>query len=104
MASASSSSARSLFSDSKRRLAERVQVNVQNAASVARQIVRGSRSTEVLMHSARGFVAQENAIENSLANLNKMQLVLAHLNYQHDSMARSSREILELEENIKALK
>lgn len=56
------------------------------------------------MHSARGFVAQENAIENSFANLNKMQLVLAHLNYQHDSMARSSREILELEENIKALK
>lgn len=47
MASASSSSARTLFSDSKRRLAERVQVNVQNAASVARQIVRGSRSSEV---------------------------------------------------------
>lgn len=56
------------------------------------------------MHSARSFAAQENAVENSLANLQKMQLVLAHLNYQHDSMARSAREILELEENVQALK
>lgn len=47
MASASSSSARFLFSDSKRRLADRVSVNVNNAASVARQIVRGSKSSEV---------------------------------------------------------
>lgn len=47
MTSASSSSARHLFSDSKRRLAERVNGNVNNAASVARQIVRGSKTNEV---------------------------------------------------------
>lgn len=47
MASASSSSARLLFNDSKKRLADRINVNTQNAASVARQIVRGSKSTEV---------------------------------------------------------
>lgn len=51
MASASSSSARLLFSDSKRRLAERVNVNVNNAASVARQIVRGSKSNEVCIET-----------------------------------------------------
>lgn len=47
MASASSSSAKNLFSESKRRLADRVSGNVNSAASVARQIVRGSRSNEV---------------------------------------------------------
>lgn len=47
MASASSSSAKNLFHDSKRRLSDRVIGNVNNAASVARQIVRGSRSNEV---------------------------------------------------------
>lgn len=47
MASASSSSAKHLFSDSKRRLADRITVNVNNTASVARQIVRGSKSNEV---------------------------------------------------------
>lgn len=46
MASASSSSARLLFSDSKRRLADRVTGTVNNTASIARQIVRGSKSNE----------------------------------------------------------
>lgn len=55
MASASSSSARFLFSDSKRRLADRVSVNVNNGASVARQIVRGSKSSEVICPIAHSF-------------------------------------------------
>jgi len=48
MASASSTSARSLFIESKIRLADRVQVNVNNIASLARQIQRSSKSSEVL--------------------------------------------------------
>lgn len=47
MTSASSSSARSLFAESKQRLAERVQVNMNNISSLARQIQRGSKSNEV---------------------------------------------------------
>lgn len=47
MASASSSSAKLLFQDSKKRLADRVAININNAGSVARQIHRGSKSTEV---------------------------------------------------------
>lgn len=50
MASASSTSARSLFVESKMRLADRVQVNVNNIASLARQIQRGSKSSEVKFH------------------------------------------------------
>lgn len=49
MASASSTSARSLFIESKMRLADRVQVNVNNIASLARQIQRGSKSSEVIL-------------------------------------------------------
>lgn len=48
MASASSTSARSLFGESKIRLADKVQVNVNNIASVVRQIQRGSKSNEVI--------------------------------------------------------
>lgn len=47
MASASSTSARSLFSESKMRLADRVQVNINNVASITRQIQRSSKSNEV---------------------------------------------------------
>lgn len=53
MASASSSSAKNLFNDSKRRLADRVVGTVNNVASVGRQIVRGSRSNDVCI---RNFV------------------------------------------------
>lgn len=50
MASASSSSAKNLFHDSKRRLADRVTGTVNNVASVGRQIVRGSRSNDVCIN------------------------------------------------------
>lgn len=47
MASASSTSARSLFVESKNRLADRIQVNINNIASLTRQIQRGSKTNEV---------------------------------------------------------
>lgn len=47
MASASTTSARSLFVDSRNRLAEKVQVNLNNVASIVRQVQRGSKSHEV---------------------------------------------------------
>lgn len=88
MASASTTSARSLFVDSKNRLADRVQVNVNNIASIVRQVQRGSKSHEVsikncvlyfplndvinhkfnfqlMMQSATQFAHQERAIENT---------------------------------------
>lgn len=47
MTSASSTSARTLFVESKLRLADKVQVNVNNIASLSRQIQRGSKTSEV---------------------------------------------------------
>lgn len=41
MSIASRDHAKQLFNESKRRLADRVGVNVNNTASIARQIVRG---------------------------------------------------------------
>ncbi|XP_063226797.1 uncharacterized protein LOC134533276 isoform X2 [Bacillus rossius redtenbacheri] len=82
MASASSTSARSLFVDSKLRLADRVQVNVNNIASVARQIQRGSKSNE---------------------NLKKLQLIAAHLGYQHESLLKSSLLVEEVKEQVRAM-
>lgn len=103
MSSASSTSARSLFSDSKNRLADRVQVNVNNIASLARQVVRGSKSNEILMHSARNFALQEHAIDNSEANLKKFQLLCVHLGYQHDSLIRSAQQIEEVKEQVRGM-
>lgn len=123
MASASSTSARSLFADSKMRLADRVQVNVNNISSLARQITRGSKSSEVnkkkiqqescgtttlqsfqiLMHSARNFAAQEQAMDNTENNLKKMQLLCVHLGYQQDSMIKSAMQLEEVKEQVCAM-
>lgn len=46
MSSACPQAAKSLFAESKRRLSDRVAVNVNNCASIARQIVRGKLRTK----------------------------------------------------------
>lgn len=43
----SASSARNLFTESKARLSDRIQVNVNSTGSLAKQIVRGSKTNEV---------------------------------------------------------
>ena len=58
MASASSSSARSLFAESRAKLVERVAANVEACGSLCRQVVRGSRSHETLLAAARATAAQ----------------------------------------------
>ena len=86
MASASSTSAKNLFVESKLRLADRVQVNVNNVAAVARQIQRGSRSNEILMVAAKNFAAQDSAIENSETNIKKLKFLSSHLTNQYDTL------------------
>lgn len=101
MASASSTSARSLFTESKVRLADRVQVNVNNIASVARQICRGSRCNETLGHSIRSFCQHESVIANSEDSLKKMQLAVVHLGYQHDSIAKNCLLLEDVKEQVR---
>lgn len=103
MASASSSSAKNLFSDSKRRLAERVAVNVNNASSVARQIVRGSKSNEILMQAAKNFAYHESTVDNSIQNLKKMEIIFQHLNYQYDAIQQAAEKLEYVEEQVNAM-
>lgn len=103
MASASSTSARSLFVESKMRLADRVQVNVNNIASLARQIQRGSKSSEILLHTARNFAAQEHNLENAETNLKKLALIANHLECQLSNVDRSIGKLEEVTEQVRAM-
>lgn len=103
MASASSTSARSLFVESKMRLADRVQVNVNNIASLARQIQRGSKSGEILMHSAKNFAQQEHSLDSAESSLKKIALITTHLEYQMDSIQRCSVILEEVTEQVRAM-
>ncbi|CAG5082494.1 Similar to Borcs7: BLOC-1-related complex subunit 7 (Mus musculus) [Cotesia congregata] len=103
MASASSTSARSLFVESKMRLADKVQVNVNNIASLARQIQRGSKSSEILMQSAKNFAQQEHSLENAENNLEKLALITSHLECQLSSVDRSSAKLEDVTEQVRAM-
>ncbi|XP_045455739.1 uncharacterized protein LOC123665486 [Melitaea cinxia] len=100
MTSASSSSARTLFAESKQRLAERVQVNMNNIASLARQIQRGSKSNELLSKAARDFAATEHLMEGSEEHLKKMQLISVHMGYQFENIHKSAQMLTEINEQI----
>ena len=101
MASASSTSARNLFQDSKRRLAERVQANVHSIGSVARQIQRGSKSHEMLVQTARNFSQAETTMENTFNNLQKMQVIMAQLNQHERSINNSVHHLPDVREQIR---
>ncbi|XP_063615167.1 uncharacterized protein LOC134788221 [Penaeus indicus] len=114
MASASSTSAKNLFVDSKTRLAERVQVNINNMGSICRQVNRGSQSADMLTHSARNMalqqqhalenvwlVIEEHALKNAEDNLQKLNLLITHLGYQHDSIQRSAYALENVKEQVR---
>ncbi|XP_059055908.1 uncharacterized protein LOC131849806 [Achroia grisella] len=103
MTSASSSSARSLFAESKQRLAERVQVNMNNISSLARQIQRGSKSNELLTKAAREFAGTENLMESSEENLKKMHLISVHMGYQFENIQKSAQMLTEINEKVASM-
>ena len=93
MASASSTSARNLFQDSKTRLSDRVQVcitlsldflikqssfcfqaNINSIGSLARQIQRGSKSQEILGQTVKNFATVETTVSSTENNVAKLQV------------------------------
>ncbi|CAN7990359.1 unnamed protein product [Ixodes hexagonus] len=94
------SSARSLFVESKERLCDRIQVNVNSVGSLARQIVKGSKSNETLMHTARNFALQEHAVHNSEVNLIKMQMLTTNLQLQADAIQKCAQHIEVIKEQL----
>lgn len=103
MASASSSSARHLFDDSKKRLCARVGVNVNNLGSVARQIVRGSKTNEVMHQTLKNFTQVDVVSDYSNQNLQKITLILQHVGYQYDVMQDSVNHLDYLKEQVMAM-
>ena len=99
MASASSTSAKNLFAESKRRLAERVQVNINNVGSITRQMQRGSKS-EMLQTTARNFCQTESTMDNTLRNLQRLQVVSAQTAYQQNEMAKGLEMVAHVNEQI----
>jgi len=75
--------------ETKARLTEKLALNMNDLASLTRQILRGSRSNELLEKSAKNFASQELNIENSSTTLKRMGLLVSHLQFQAEAAERS---------------
>jgi len=103
MASASSTSAKNLFQDSKQRLSDRVKVNINNIGSLTRQIQRGSKSNEILAQTTKNFCNTESSISNTQSNLERMQVLVAQLSQQQESVETTCDKITQVKEQVRDL-
>lgn len=78
-------------------------MNVTNIALLARQIQKGSKSSEILMHSAKNFAQQEHGLEVAEANLKKLALIANHLEYHMESIDRNTVMLEEVTEQVRAM-
>ncbi|CAG2177474.1 unnamed protein product, partial [Oppiella nova] len=91
-----SSQTRNLYSESKTRLCERIAANIQSAGSVSRQIIKGSKTGEILGQSAKTFASTENTIENTALNIKRLQISTKQFQMQLEDINKSDRRITEL--------
>jgi len=101
MASASSTSAKNLFHDSKQKLSERVQNNISSVGSLVRQIQKGSKSNDILGQTIKNFTATESAINNTSAQLEKSTIITAQLQEQADRLTVSADKISQVREQAR---
>lgn len=66
-------------------------------------ILRNDLLSQILMHAAKNFAQQEHGVEVAEANLKKLALIATHLEYQMESIDRSSILLEEVTERVRAM-
>lgn len=80
--------ARSLFEESRVKLCDRTSANIQSTGSVCRQVVKGSKTSDILSNSCKNFATCDSAITNSEANLKKIGLTVKNFEQQLENIDR----------------
>ena len=89
--------------ETKAKLNEKVTASMLDMASLARQLVRSSRSNELLAQAAKNFSCQEQVIQNSATSLTKMQNITAQLEFQQSAIGRSMSAIDDIQDQLKTI-
>jgi len=83
------------------RLPSKVTEVIQDAATVATQIVKSSRSTELLGTTIKNFVLQgDAAIDNCSSNIRRLSVLVSHLTVQADNVEKSVQVISDVQEQL----
>ncbi|XP_030060632.1 BLOC-1-related complex subunit 7 isoform X1 [Microcaecilia unicolor] len=110
-ASVSSSSSSGAVQDSQARfgqsvkglLTEKVSVCSADIISLTKQVLKGSRSSELLGQAARNMVMQEDAILHSEDSLRKMAIITTHLQYQQEAIQKNVEQSSNLQDQLNHL-
>ena len=78
---------RPIYEDSRRALCEKIGANIQSAGSIVRQVVKGSRASDILLNSARNFSTIEANITSTELNLQKANLSQKQFHQQLDNVS-----------------
>ncbi|XP_055868008.1 BLOC-1-related complex subunit 7-like [Biomphalaria glabrata] len=89
--------------ETKIRLNEKVTSNINDIGSLARQVIRGSKSNEFLAQAAKNFASQENCIQNSYETMRKMDLLRSQLEFQYSAIERSLLSLDEVQDQIASI-
>ncbi|XP_044896557.1 BLOC-1-related complex subunit 7 isoform X2 [Felis catus] len=79
-------------------LTEKVNTCGTDVIALTKQVLKGSRSSELLGQAARNMVLQEDAILHSEDSLRKMAIITTHLQYQQEAIQKNSGHDLTVHE------
>ncbi|XP_007057915.2 BLOC-1-related complex subunit 7 isoform X3 [Chelonia mydas] len=71
--------------------------------ALTKQVLKGSRSSELLGHAARNMVMQEDAILHSEDSLRKMAIITTHLQYQQEAIQKNVEHSSNLQDQLSHL-
>ena len=83
-----SSQTRPLYEESRKNLCDKIATNILSAGSICRQVVKGSKSADILSSAAKSFAACDTQISATDANLKKMNIAIKNFDDQLDVINR----------------
>lgn len=84
-------------------LTEKVSTCGADVIALTKQVLKGSRSSELLGYAARNMVMQEDAILHSEDSLRKMAIITTHLQYQQEAIQKNVEQSTNLQDQLKHL-
>uniref|UniRef100_A0A4X1TT20 BLOC-1-related complex subunit 7 n=1 Tax=Sus scrofa TaxID=9823 RepID=A0A4X1TT20_PIG len=84
-------------------LTEKVNTCGTDVIALTKQVLKGSRSSELLGQAARNMVLQEDAILHSEDSLRKMAIITTHLQYQQEAIQKNVEQSSNLQDQLNHL-
>ncbi|XP_019358291.1 PREDICTED: BLOC-1-related complex subunit 7 [Gavialis gangeticus] len=84
-------------------LSEKVTGCGTDVIALTKQVLKGSRSAELLGQAARNMVLQEDAILHSEDSLRKMSIITTHLQYQQEAIQKNVEQSSNLQDQLRHL-